>query len=413
MKVNMKIVNFIIVVLAAMLLAFCAENTSSIRVDGAQGGQSADFNQGQIISSDIVSIVFTESSNGRDNGIERLISSMNDNQIYFYKTTGNPYGLFGTDDVIIIKINAQWAERGGTNTDLLSNLIRAILNHPEGFRGEIIIADNGQAQFGSQGNGGSLNWSNANSADRRTSTMDVIRSFRAAGHNVTGVLWDTFTSVRVEEFSTGDMRDGYVVENTVRSTGLEVSWPKFTTEFGTRVSFREGIWNANSRTYDSDSLKVINMPVLKSHMLFQVTGAVKNYMGVPSDRLTNRRSHNSVGTGGMGTLLAETRFPTLNLLDMIWIAPDRGPGAPYNNAVEINRIAASLDPVALDYWAAKNVLIPEAQRIPGGRAAAMNPDANTPGTFGHWLRLSMNELHRAGIASTMNESQIRVVDGRN
>ena len=205
------------------------------------------------------------------------------------------------------------------------------------------------------------------------------------------------------------MADGFVVEDTIRSTGLEISYPKFTTEYGTRVSFKEGIWDTNTGTYNSEKLKVINMPVLKSHGGFQVTGAVKNYMGVPSDNLTSRRAHNSVGRGGMGTQMAETRVPVLNIMDMIWIAPDSGPRSLYSTAVQINKIAASLDPVALDYWASKNILMPEAVKLPGGRSASMNPDATEPGTFGHWLRLSMNELHRAGIWATMTESEIMVV----
>ena len=208
------------------------------------------------------------------------------------------------------------------------------------------------------------------------------------------------------------MTDGFVVEDFMQPTGFEISYPKFTTEFGTMVSFKEGVWNASARTYDSEVLKVINMPVLKSHGLFQVTAAVKNYMGVPSDRLTSRRPHNSVGRGGMGTLMVKTRVPVLNILDMIWIGPDQGPRNTYAMATQINKIAASTDSVALDYWAAKNILMPEAARLPGGRAASMNPDGTEPGTFGHWLRLSMNELHSAGIPATMNESEMRVIEGR-
>ena len=379
-------------------------------IPGGENSQTSDeLSPGQ--AGQFVSTLFVENSNGIDDGVERLIRSMQNNGYYFYQSASSPTGLIASDDVVLLKINAQWAERGGTNTDLLRGVIQALLNHPGGFNGEIIVADNGQAQFGSERNGGSLNWRNANSADRSTSTLDVIRSFQTRGYRVTGVLWDEFTTVRVQEFSTGDVSNGYVVENNVRSTGLEVSYPKFITEYGTHVSFKEGIWNTNSRTYDSGRLKVINMPVLKSHGGFQVTAAVKNYMGVPSDRLTSRRSHNSVGTGGMGTLMAETRVPVLNILDMIWIAPERGPNAPYNQAVQINKIAASTDPVALDYWAAKYILIPEAEKLPGGRAASMNPDGTQPGTFGHWLRLSMNELHRVGVRATMNEAQIRVIGG--
>jgi uncharacterized protein (DUF362 family) len=358
-----------------------------------------------------VSMIFIENTDGTDDGVTRLIRSMQSRGLDFYKTAESPNGLFASGDVVLIKINSQWAERGGTNTDLIRGVIQALLDHPGGFTGEIIIADNGQAQFGSQGRGGSLSWTNANSADRRQSVMDGIRYFQEKGHHVTGSLWDEFTTVRVQEFSAGNDTNGFVVEDTIQSTGTEVSYPKFTTEYGTRVSFKEGIWNANARTYDSEKLKVINMPVLKSHALFQVTGAVKAYMGVPSARLTNMRVHNNVGNGSMGTMMAGTRMPTLNVLDMIWIGPDRGPGISYAAAVQINKIAASTDPIALDYWASKTILMPEAAKLPGGRASSMNPDGTEPGTFGYWLRLSMNELHKAGINATMNEEEILVVGG--
>ena len=151
------------------------------------------------------------------------------------------------------------------------------------------------------------------------------------------------------------------------------------------------------------------MPVLKSHSLFQQTGVVKGYMGVVSDRLTNMRSHHSVGTGGMGTIMAHTRMPVLNIIDMIWVGPDRGPASSYASAVEVNMIAVSLDPVALDVWATRNVLIPLAEQIPGGRATAMNPAGTEPGTFGHWLRLSLNEMTAAGYNFTMDEEEILLV----
>ena len=93
----------------------------------------------------------------------------------------------------------------------------------------------------------------------------------------------------------------------------------------------------------------------KSHSGFGVTACVKHYMGVVSDKLTRSlgaRAHNTVGIGGMGTEIVETRFPVLNIIDAIWVnaVPRRGPGTPYNIAMRVNVIAASRDPVALDYW---------------------------------------------------------------
>ena len=360
----------------------------------------------------LVSAVFVEDTDGTDDGMRRLLRSMQNHGFYFYRTGATPTGIIAPGDVVLLKINAQWDQRGGTNTDLIRGLIREILNHPDGFTGEIIVADNGQAQFGSFGRGGSLDWELNNAADTGQSTMSVIRGFQAMGYRVTGVLWDDFTTVRVQEFSAGDMRDGFVMEDAVRPTGIAISYPKFTTEFGTHVSFRDGIWDPATGTYDGDILKVINMPVLKSHSWLQVTAAVKNYMGVPSDQLTRTiggRAHDSVFTGGMGTLMVYTRMPVLNITDMVWVGPDRGPRVNFNAAVRVNKVAASTDAFALDYWTTRYVLMPEAARVPGGRAPAMDPAGTEPGTFGHWMRLSMAELHRAGIPATLNPAEMLIV----
>ncbi|MCL2758881.1 MAG: DUF362 domain-containing protein [Treponema sp.] len=406
----------IIKLLGIFLIAFtllgaeCSNGAATASAQSSPATQSspaADSGANlQLLLTEPVSTIFVQDTDGTDDGVKNLIQLMQSHGINFYR-------LITSDDVVILKINCQWAERGGTNTDLIRSVIKAIVEHPNGFTGEVIVADNGQGQFGSERRGGSLSWANANSADRKQSVMDVVRIFQRNGYRVSGVLWDDFTGVTVQEFSAGDTKNGFVVEDTVHSTGLEISYPKFVTEFGTHVSFKQGIWEAAAQAYASEKLKVINMPVLKSHGGFQVTAAVKNYMGTPSDRLTNRRAHNSVGNGGMGTQMAHTRMPVLNILDMIWIGVDRGPSSSYATAKEINKIAASIDPVALDYWASKYILMPEAAKLPGGRAPSMNPDGTEPGTFGRWLRLSMQELHKAGIWVTMDEAEITVVGMQN
>ena len=122
-------------------------------------------------------------------------------------------GLIAKDDVVIIKVNGQWDERGGTNTDLVKSLIQAIVDHPDGFTGEIIVADNGQAQYGATGTGGNLNYTKNNAEDRSQSMTRVVGSFSGT-HRVSTYLWDTITTKRVNEYAEGDMDDGYIVNET-------------------------------------------------------------------------------------------------------------------------------------------------------------------------------------------------------
>jgi len=361
-------------------------------------------------------IFVVNGTSGNDGGVYQLLSLMERKGTPFY-AAGNgtdKAGLISKDDIVIIKVNGQWDQRGGTNTDLVKSLIQAIVDHPDGFIGEIIIADNGQAQYGATGTGGNLSYTKNNAEDRSQSMARVAGSFSGT-QRVSTYLWDTITTKRVHEYAQGDMNDGYIVNETPNPrTGLLVSYPKFRTQYGTYVSFKKGIWNTGTRTYEADRLKIINVPVLKTHGTFGVTGAVKNYMGVPSDKLTTQmgsRAHLTVDKGGMGTQMAETRFPAITILDAIWINANMKPSGPvttYAQATRINTLAASTDPVALDYWAAQNILMPAAQSNGYSDLSSMDPDNNSPGKFGNWLRLSMIELRGAGIRTTMDKNAINV-----
>ena len=129
------------------------------------------------------------------------------------------------------------------------------------------------------------------------------------------------------------------------------------------------------------------------------TGSVKNYMGMPSLNLSTKAGgspHDSVGFGGMGEQMANTRLPVLSVMDMIHISPLRGPWVAYDESVPYSAIAGSTDPFALDYWAVKHVLMPEAEKMNNPNLSRIDPDAGTPGTFGYWMRLSLAALRRAG-----------------
>ena len=355
-------------------------------------------------------------TNGADDGVERLLNVMAGNGLKFYKSAkqgplNGSGGLIAADDVVIIKVNSQWDERGGTNTDLVKSLIQAIVEHPDGFKGEIVVADNGQAQYGSSGRGGSLDWGSSNAQDHGQSMVVVVNGFKPE-HRVSAYLWDRITSMVVSEYGDGDIEDGYVVSTRVAtSTSSISSYPKFTTEYGSMVSFKYGIYLPGEDDYDPGKLKVINVPVLKTHMIYGVTGAVKHYMGVTSDKLTSGlgySAHSSVGRGGMGTLMAQTRVPDLNILDATYVnaRPEAGPRTTYGEATYVGVIAASTDPVAVDYWGSKHILCAVCEDNGWGDTSSMDPDNETG--FGDWLRLSMEELNAAGYGFTCQETLMNV-----
>jgi hypothetical protein len=371
-----------------------------------------------IPSSDIFVVTNTT---GADGGVETLFKLMGSQGLKLFKSTRTgqtwgPEGLIAKDDVVIIKVNCQWDERGGTNTDLLKALIQALIDHPDGFTGEIVVSDNGQGENrGSLGRGGSFTYPNNNAIDTSQSIQKVVDSF--TDDKISTFLWTGINETRAYEYSEGDMDNGYVVEETIHpSTGLMVSYPKFTTDFGTCISYKHGVWRAEEDEFDSEVLKVINLSMLKSHVVYGVTASVKNYMGVPSDLLTGQitgeylHTHRTIGRGGMGTLMVNTRFPILNIIDAIWInpVPLSGPMTSYGVATQMNLITASIDPVALDYWSVKHILLQNWQNRANEVSASMDPDNTDPGFFGDWLRLSMNELINGGYMVNIDESYMNV-----
>ncbi len=416
--ISKKGITLVILLLVANLVLSSGEFLGSMQLAGA-----ADPNQELYLSLEPMQAhSFTASNlyvvNGRANAnVNELINLMGSNGLLFYKsdTSGanqGPNGLIANNDVILIKINEEWPYRGGTNTDILKELIQALVNHPDGFLGEIVVADNGQWQ-------GSMDWSQNNAEDPAQSTQDVVNMF-SQDFDVSTYTWIPIRGTRVDEYSEGDLTDGYILyDNPDPETGIYVSYPKFRTQFGTYISFKKGIWNGTG--YEK-RLKVINMPVLKSHSAYGVTASLKHYMGVQSQgegQAGLANGHSTVATGGMGTLMVETGLPTLNIIDAIWVNANpppfsgAGPSTPYNQATRVNVLMASTDPVALDYWAAKHILMQTANLIGHTDIHTINPDnTDVSGVsgeaFGVWLSLTENEIVDGGYPVTSDENKMNV-----
>lgn len=329
---------------------------------GGDGTPPAPVHPRDSYEADVFVLDNAHGPNGQNfEGLDDLIRWMGANGTPFFLSNASPSyicgptGLIGPDDIVVIKINYQWNQRGGTNIDLLRGLIRRILDHPDTFGGEIVICEN--AQFASVS---SFDRLENNAEDPTLSPRDTVDQFAQQGYSVSLFDWTAIRNTAVEEFSADDLNDGYVIHAIDAELGGRVSYPKFSTAHGTHISLRYGVWDPSSGRYDRERLKFINVPVLKSHhAVYGATACVKNYMGVVTTA-QNTNSHLATANGILGALLAEIRMADLNILDCIWINanPGSGPATSYAGATRVNKIVAGLDPVAIDVWATGNILIP-------------------------------------------------------
>lgn len=341
-------------------------------------------------------------------GLDDLIEMMGGHGLKFYESsipslTAGPDGIIASDDVVVVKINYQWGDRGGTNTDLLRGVIRRIVDHPDGFTGEVVVAEN--AQFNSTSN---FDRPNNNAQDHSLSPHDVVVGFQAQGYTVSHYDWTLIRYDQVNEYNMLDMNDGYVVSAYDAALHGRKSYPKFRTDYGTRISMRYGVFE--NRVYDRERLKFINLPVLKSHhSTYGVTAAVKHYMGLVTGYLSTN-SHSAIHYGMMGAVMGDIQIADLNILDAIWINanPYSGPSTSYAGATRKDMLVASTDPVALDRWATKNILIPafiDNGYSPPWPAPSADPDDPTS-AFRQYLDNSMNYILAAGYDVTNDYAQM-------
>jgi hypothetical protein len=121
-----------------------------------------------------------------DAGVDSLVNEMESQGDYFYRTAAHPTGIVGANDVVVIKINNQWAGNGDgsgagrlcTNSDALKGLIWRILSHPDSFSGEVVVAENTQGVV--------WDWdiTPANAQDQNQTYQDVVNAFQGLGYAV-------------------------------------------------------------------------------------------------------------------------------------------------------------------------------------------------------------------------------------
>ncbi|MFO7734425.1 MAG: DUF362 domain-containing protein [Candidatus Aminicenantes bacterium] len=252
-------------------------------------------------------------------GVDALIRLMGENGLKFYRSAlsgvnQGPQGLIAPDDVVLLKVNAQWKYRGCTNSDLVRGLVRRILDHPDVFRGEVVIFENGQSR-------GSLNCDTSASYGGDTG---VHANAQDESHSFLWLVNSLFQDSRVSAFLLDPVRHTFISASDHAANGYRtfenVSYPCFTTAGGRRVELKEGIWNGTA--YDSN-LKLINIPVLKHHDTggSEITGALKHVYGILSmaDGQSGFRHYSGLGET-CGKMFVSVHTPVLNIVDAIWVS---------------------------------------------------------------------------------------------
>jgi len=292
----------------------------------------------------------------RHAGVEALLALMAGQGLMFFRSLAadplaGPAGMIAADDVVLVKVNAQWKYRGCTNSDVVRGLVQKILEHPDGFRGEVVIVENGQGR-------GSLNCDTSASYDN----PDVHANAVDERHSFLYLVDHVFADPRVSAYLFDPIRSVFIGADDHQTDGYrrfeDVSYPCFTTAGGRRVELREGVWDGTGHT---QALKLINVPVLKHHDAggSEITAALKLTYGLVSMLDGNRDGRHYTLLGETcGKMMASVRTPVLNLVDAIWVAHKALAGYPADRTRKLNVLAASQDPVALDYWAAKHILYP-------------------------------------------------------
>jgi len=333
-----------------------------------------------------------------DPAIDTLLLLLETEGIYLHRTNSQPTGLVGSDNVVIIKGNFQWRGRNTTNTDRIKGLIWQILQHPDGFNGEIIVCDNTQII------GTGINHNDNNSDDTQQSILNVVSTFKSKGYPVYLRDWLDIWDAVADEYSYGDSLEGFVYDPLTK-----ISYPKFNSPTGNyQISLKHGIWNQDSLTYDPDRLCLINFPVLKAHSMSGATIALKNWIGVLTTAYENERygGHQAMhynyffGSFALVAKIVGAVFPDLTIVDATWTNIKDNTGQ--TDFVNTKMLLASADPCAASWYAAKFILTP----------VAITPFHTDPDYVGGRYRNNIvawtNCLKDSGFAVTIDSAEISV-----
>lgn len=322
----------------------------------------------------------------------------------------------GADDVVIIKVSAQWWNQGMTNVAAVKRMIELVLERPGGFSGEVIVFENTHFRM-RDGSGLSRAW--VRPSERNVDVPgwnklgDLIPYFaeRKAPVSFVGLV-DAGPSALANDdwhdpdhefgvyggdgrgpIELGATRDGYrwdfgnvfeLPRSPFDVARCLTSWPRFTSPHsGLVVDLRDGVFSRRDAGLVDAGRKLtwINMTTANEHGATGLTAATKSTMGVVDmsagelgthPLCAGYRSVHYFGRGApsaswrMGGPLAHfancVRAPDLVITVAHWVAfAPREPLAgdirmEAASAALVQTVVAGSDPVAIDAWLCRNVM---------------------------------------------------------
>ena len=353
---------------------------------------------------------------------------------------GGIQALVGKEDIVIIKPNSQQWHQGATNTDVMAAFIQSVLDIP-GFIGEIIVADNHQAQVDD-----SRGWT-TDKKNGRFNLNELVAYFnqrgfrnvtkyhwRPAGPNPRPLMMDGSGNSVISHPSDGD---GYIWPEGlfyVCPFGHKslLAYPVFTSSYsGVTIDLKDGPYKNGK--YTGQPMKLVNFSALNHHGLYAgATASVKNFMGVvdmscgyPAPKPSGTYNTHHIGatgifkvlsrhrdrlqrlpgfwnfylspqvfrfryTGGvLGSFQQNVRRADINIITAIRVG--WGSRTDPKKSYPANAVIASTDPVALDYWACENVLLKATKEVDAPESYVR---LNDPGIRGGVLRMFLEECRR-------------------
>jgi hypothetical protein len=348
--------------------------------------------------------------------------------------------LVGDDDVVALKVSAQWWNQGMTNVAAARRVIQRLLDRP-GFRGEVVVFENTHFRLA---DGSGLARAFTHPSERNVdvpgwaSLGDLVTELRASGKPVSvvglvdgarselaGDHWHdpthahgTYGGDGRGPIADGELRDGYRWDlgrsfarkrGWFETTRTPLTWPVFTSpRSGLQLDLADGVFElaGATRRKTSRRLRWISMVTVNEHGSTGMTACCKSAMGVVDmsagrfglDPRTD--GYNSIHyfgnpeatwrmAGPLAHFARQVRAPDLYLAVAEWVAVTPPATVAWDEETMDARLAeasahragtviAGTDPVAIDTWAARNVLTPIAEAIGGrGRGAfdVRDPDS--------------------------------------